>query len=131
MIVVIDTNVWISGLQFARNRGTPTLALQRAMSEDTIASCAEIEAEILRVLTEKFAWKKGRAQSALDIVLTRALSVQLRGTVQVCRDPNDDMFLECAERAKADLLVAGDKDLLTLGSYKGTRIITPAEYLLQ
>ena len=55
MIVVIDTNVWISALQFAKHRGTPTRAL--------------------------------------------------------------------------DLLIAGDKDLLTLGQYKGTRIITPSEYL--
>jgi predicted nucleic acid-binding protein len=39
------------------------------------------------------------------------------------------MFLECAARSKADLLIAGDKDLLVLGSYKSTRIITPAEYL--
>jgi predicted nucleic acid-binding protein len=39
------------------------------------------------------------------------------------------MFLECAALAKADLLVAGDKDLLTLGAYKGARIVTPSEYL--
>ena len=39
------------------------------------------------------------------------------------------MFLECAALAKADLLVGGDKDLLTLGTYKGTRIVTPSEYL--
>jgi predicted nucleic acid-binding protein len=39
------------------------------------------------------------------------------------------MFLECALRAKADVLVAGDKDLLVLGTYKGTRILTPAQYL--
>jgi predicted nucleic acid-binding protein len=38
------------------------------------------------------------------------------------------MFLECAALTKADLLVAGDKDLLVLGSYRRTRIITPAEY---
>jgi predicted nucleic acid-binding protein len=39
------------------------------------------------------------------------------------------MFLECAALAKADLPVAGDKDSLTLGAYKGTRIVTPLEYL--
>ena len=38
------------------------------------------------------------------------------------------MFLECAMRAKADLLIAGDKDLLVLGLYKETQIITPAQY---
>jgi predicted nucleic acid-binding protein len=39
------------------------------------------------------------------------------------------MFLECAVRGNADLLIAGDRDLLVLGSYKGTRIFTPAEYV--
>ena len=43
--------------------------------------------------------------------------------------PGDDMFLECAALAKADLLVARDKDLLILGAYKGTRIVTPSQYL--
>lgn len=130
MIVVLDTNVWISALQFAKHRGTPTRALEKAMSEDVIASCREIEAEILRVLTDKFSWESTRARAALDAVLARAIRVQLRGTVKECRDPNDDMFLECAMRAKADLLIAGDKDLLVLGSYKGTRILTPADYLV-
>jgi uncharacterized protein len=129
VIVVLDTNVWISALQFAKHRGTPTRALEKAMSEDVIASCREIEAEILRVLTDKFAWESTRARAALDTVLARAVRVQLRGTVKECRDPNDDMFLECAMRAKADQ-IAGDKDLLVLGSYNGTRILTPAEYVV-
>jgi len=129
MIVVIDTNVWISALQFAKHRGTPTLALEKAMSEDVIATCDEIDAEIVRVLTEKFSWEQNRATSALQAILARGIRVKIRGTVKVCRDPNDDMFLECAALANADLLVAGDKDLLTLGAYKGTRIVTPSEYL--
>ncbi|MEA3008125.1 MAG: uncharacterized protein QOI94_3394 [Acidobacteriaceae bacterium] len=129
MIVVLDTNVWISALQFARHRGTPTRALEKAMSEDIIGSCNEIESEILRVLTRKFSWDPARVRYALDAVLARAVHVQLRGTVEACRDPKDDMFLECALRAKADVLVAGDKDLLVLGTYKGTRILTPAQYL--
>lgn len=129
MIVVIDTNVWVSGLQFARQRGTPTLALERAMSEDVIATCDEINAEIFRVLTEKFAWEPRRVADALAAVMARMVHVKIRGKVKVCRDPNDNMFLECAALADATRIVAGDKDLLTLGSYQEIRIITPAEYL--
>jgi uncharacterized protein len=129
VIVVIDTNVWISALQFAKHRGTPTLALERAMSEDVIATCNEIDAEIMRILTKKFSWGPDQATSALQAILARGVRVKIRGTVKVCRDPHDDMFLECATLAKADLLVAGDKDLLTLGAYEGTRIVTPSEYL--
>ena len=129
MTVVIDTNFWISALQFAKRHGTPTLALEKAMSEDVIATCDEIDAEILRVLTEKFSWERHRATSALQTILARGIRVKIQGTVKLCRDPSDDMFLECAALAKADLLVAGDKDLLALGTYKRTRIATPSEYL--
>ena len=127
MIVVIDTNVWISALQFAKRRGTPTLALEQAMSEDVIATCDEIDAEIVRVLTEKFSWEQHRATSALQAILARGIRVKIRGTVKICRDPGDDMIRECAALAKADLLVAGDKDLLTFGAYNGTRTVTPSK----
>jgi putative PIN family toxin of toxin-antitoxin system len=129
VIVVIDTNVWISALQFAKRRGTPTLALEKAMTEDMIATCDEIDAEIVRVLTDKFAWERHSATAALQAIQARGIRVKIRGAGKECRDPGDDMFLECAALAKADLLVAGDKDLLTLGAYKGTCIVTPSEYL--
>lgn len=129
MIVVIDTSVWISALQFAKRRGTPTLALEKAMGEDVIATCDEIDAEIVRVLTEKFFWEEHRAASALETILARGIRVEIRGAVQVCRDPGDDMFLECAALAEADLLITGDNDLLSLGKYAETRIVTPLEYL--
>jgi len=94
-----------------------------------LLTCNEIDAEIVRVLTEKFCWEQHRAELALQAILARGIRVKIRGTVKECRDPHDDMFLECAALAKADLLIAGDKDLLTLGMYKGTRIVTPSEYL--
>lgn len=119
----------MSGLQFAKNYGVPTQALERAMSRDVIATCPEMEEEVYRVLTEKFRWESVRALTALDTVLTRAIHVQLRGTVKACRDPKDDIFLECAIRARADLLIAGDKDLLVLGAFEGVRIVTPAAYV--
>jgi putative PIN family toxin of toxin-antitoxin system len=121
--------VWISALQFAKRRGTPTLAPEKAMSEDVITTCDEIDAEIVRVLTEKFSWEQTRATSVLQAILARGIRVKIRGTVKVSRDSYDDMFLECAALAQADLLIAGDKDLLALVSYKGRRIVTPSEYL--
>jgi putative PIN family toxin of toxin-antitoxin system len=129
LIVVLDTNIWVSGLQFAKTYGTPTRAIQKAMSHDVIATCSEIEAEVRRVLTGKFLWESARVDRALDLILARSMRVQLSGTVKVCRDPSDDMFLECAAQARAHFLVAGDKDLLVLGEFQGTRIVTPAIYV--
>lgn len=37
------------------------------------------------------------------------------------RDPDDVHVLACAVSAEADVIVTGDKDLLTLGSFAGMR----------
>ncbi len=129
MTVVLDTNVWVSALEFGQSYGVPVRALEKAMREDIIATCDQIDAEILRILTRKFAWEEQTATRTLTSVLARSVRCMLKGSVHVCRDPCDDMFLECAARTNADLLVAGDKDLLVLGSYGKTRIVTPAEYI--
>jgi hypothetical protein len=47
----------------------------------------------------------------------------------ICRDPKDDFILECAEIGRADLIVTGDKDLLSLANYGRTEIVTPRQYL--
>lgn len=45
------------------------------------------------------------------------------------RDPKDDMMLEAAVAGAAEYLVTGDQDLLVLKEFKGTRIVTPREFL--
>ena len=97
----------------------------------TIAFSDEMEAEIaIRVLRERF---HGRDKLALIRpryeIFGVAIRVTLHNTVHLCRDPSDDKFLECAERAHADLIITGDNDLLALKSHKRTKIVTPADYL--
>ncbi|MBB5058485.1 putative PIN family toxin of toxin-antitoxin system [Granulicella aggregans] len=127
MIVVIDTNVWISGLHF--RGGSPSRALDLASERDTIAISDDLEAEIFRILITKFHWPARRVRQALDVAMKRSIRCVLQHNVHVCRDPKDNMFLECATLARADVLVTGDNDLLSLGSYLETRILTPSEYL--
>lgn len=45
----------------------------------------------------------------------------------VCRDPDDDQVLALALAAKVDLIVSGDNDLLSMKSFEGMPIVTPAE----
>ncbi len=49
--------------------------------------------------------------------------------VPECRDPRDRMFLELAVAARADALVTGDGDLLTLAPVFAVPIITPTELM--
>jgi putative PIN family toxin of toxin-antitoxin system len=49
--------------------------------------------------------------------------------VPPCRDPCDKAFLELAAVGKADYLVTGDKDLLSISSSQPCPIVTPDQFL--
>jgi putative PIN family toxin of toxin-antitoxin system len=48
-----------------------------------------------------------------------------------CRDPNDDHVIATALAVKADAIVTGDKDLLTLGQFRAVRIVTARDFLTE
>jgi uncharacterized protein len=127
VIVVLDSNVWISALEFG---GTADRALVRALNDDTVAISQYIQDEIVRVLTTKFEHERPEIEAQLKELLVQALWVELTGEVSgVCRDPADDPILETAWKAQAAYLVAGDKDLLTLSKFRTVSIISLAAYL--
>ena len=51
--------------------------------------------------------------------------IDIEETVQACRDPKDDKFLEIAVNGGADVVVTGDPDLLVLHPFRGVAILTP------
>ena len=127
MIVVIDSGVWISGLEFG---GTPWAAIQKAVALDRIAVCEQIEQEIANNLIRKMEWESDRVAETIKLYFEDVIWVPTHGNVRgVCRDPKDDVIIECAVNSNAELIISGDKDLLVLKQYKSIRIITPREYL--
>ncbi len=51
--------------------------------------------------------------------------------IEICRDPDDNKFLECAKDARAVFVVSGDKDLLTLKEYGKIKVVTAKEFCEQ
>ena len=49
--------------------------------------------------------------------------------MSILADEPDNRILECAVEANADLIVTGDRQMLTLGSFRHTRIVTLSAYL--
>ena len=131
MIVVIDTNVWVSALQFGRTNSPPIRSVEKILRWHTLATSDEINAEIRCILERKFRWSPDEAQRLIASYFKRAIHVNLSGTIHVCRDPNDDMILECAVISGAECIVPGDHDLLALDPYCGIRILTPAQFLIE
>jgi predicted nucleic acid-binding protein len=55
--------------------------------------------------------------------------VAITHTINECRDPRDDKFLELAVSGRADYLVSGDKDLLVLHPFRMIPILRPDQLL--
>ena len=47
----------------------------------------------------------------------------------VCRDPDDNKFIECAIDGRCLYIVSGDRDLLSLTKYNDVQIVTVAKFL--
>ena len=93
-------------------------------------SCEVTGVELIRVLSyTRFGISEDDQQALLDDYLPWAQVVNVpRGLpVPTPRDTNDRPFLELALAGKADALVTGDNDLLSLSSEFAIPIITPRE----
>jgi len=51
-----------------------------------------------------------------------------RARLPRCRDPDDEMFIRLAYAAKADAIVTGDEDLLSLAPDSSIQILTPVAF---
>jgi putative PIN family toxin of toxin-antitoxin system len=126
--LVVDTNVLISSLISVEMM---ELA-RRIVRHHRILYSVEQLLEFQQVMTRPKL--KGRIIVAHQDELVSSLSlhgelVQVHSDVQVCRDPDDDHLLALCKDGKANMLLTGDKDLLVLKRFTGTRILSPSEFL--
>lgn len=129
--VVFDTNVVLSALLFPHGH----LAwLRLHWRESCLPLVSKATAmELARVL----AYSKFRLSDASRIELF-GLYVSCCETIDptrrsplACRDPKDQPFLDLAHCGKADVLVTGDDDLLSLAEETAFAIQTPEVYRLR
>ncbi len=72
----------------------------------------------------------GEVLPVLEEHTGEAVWVEVDGSAHgVCRNPKDDMILECAVKASAGMILSGDLDLVSIRVYKGVSILTPRQYL--
>lgn len=125
--VVVDTNIFISGTLYG---GNPEKVIDKLKTQ-TFLLCISpsIAIEIITKL-KKFTQDEQVLVLVQNVITKNVLLVKPTKKINICRDPKDNMYLEAAFDSKADYLITGDKDLLTLKTYKKTKIVTPKEFLL-
>jgi putative PIN family toxin of toxin-antitoxin system len=128
---IIDTNIWISFIiskKLTLLDGHIFSGKIRILLNENLLS--EIKTTIEKPKLQKYFLTQG-----LEIMLNAFDAfidlIEIKSSVRVCRDPKDDFLLSLAKDGKADYLITGDKDLLNLGKFRKTKILTITDFLNQ
>lgn len=109
MKIVLDTNVFISGIFWD---GSPHKVLSLwAKNKISLLVTKKILNEYFRVL-HRIDKNGDIARKWGAFVLANSLILEDKELVRICRDPEDNKFLNCAIVGEANYLVSGDDDLV-------------------
>ncbi len=129
MRLVVDTNVFVSAV--LKQASAPGATIRWFGIDGGQLKAADTEKELMAVLQRpRIAPKIARfVFNNLRTLFAGAELVTIAERVTACRDPKDDKFLEPAISGRADVIISGDADLLTLDMFRGIPIITPSAFV--
>ena len=132
MRVVFDTVVLVRGL-IDDQSWWGRLIFDEVDRYELVATSAIVD-EYLDVLHRPRLRQKYREVARRD--LTRVIDLIANATIvdpiftpAVCRDPSDDKFLAAAKASDALFIITEDADLLDIGSYEQTAIVSAETFL--
>ncbi len=131
MRIVLDTNVVLSALLW---RGKPYQLLEtiRQRGDVHLCSSAALIEELTDVLTRPAATKRLAliGKTVREVLTDYVEAIELVEPVEVLRvvpgDADDDQVIAVAVAARAEIIVSGDSDLLSMGSHQGINIVSAA-----
>jgi uncharacterized protein len=128
--IVFDTNVIVSALlikdSVARQAFDRALELGKLIISQ--ATVEEVNGVLRRPGFEKYLSEEERLEFITALV-REAVLVEVIEKLDVCRDPQDNKFLEAAIAGRAHCIVSGDKDLLVLHPFREISIVSPRAFL--
>lgn len=130
IIALYDTNIFISGTFW---RGLPRRALHLAkQGKVKVVTCESLLDELRDVLTrpdKPFRLSGKEAGKVISDVRGYVRLVVPTRKVDVCRDPDDNLVIECALAGGAQYIVTGDPDLKVLRCFEETKIVDVRAFL--
>jgi putative PIN family toxin of toxin-antitoxin system len=126
--LVIDTNVLVSAALNPEGLERTTLVLAVTKPAHLYASLPILE-EYAGVLSRPHLHiRRGDRSRLLQLIKNRCHIVTPTRRLGGCSDPDDNKFLECADAARADYLITGNKKHFPK-FWKKTKIITSREFI--
>jgi putative PIN family toxin of toxin-antitoxin system len=129
MIIVLDTNVLISGILKPYSKAATIL---RLVTDGTIQLAYDLRllSEYRDVLNRsKFNFDKENVEVFLGQIEEEGLLVSVKPLKFHLSDPDDEAFLEVALSGGAKAIVTGNKRHFPKKEYEEVRILSPAEFL--
>lgn len=127
MRIVFDTNVILSALL---TQGLSSRVLDISIDKHNIFISQWIIDEVSDKLKNKFGIPANNLSQVLSFIQSVFEVIRPKGSLpNICRDKDDNNILHLAGHVKADLIISGDKDLLSLNSYNNIIIINPREFM--
>jgi putative PIN family toxin of toxin-antitoxin system len=126
--VIFDTNVWIS---FLIGKRLSIIEKYISNRQIIIVTTDQLIEEIKEVTNREDLKKYFPYSKVLELIrFLEIVAEKHKITPQhfINRDPKDDFLLDLITASKADYLVTGDKDLLTLHPFETTAILTPFDF---
>lgn len=129
MIIVLDTNVVVSGVLNPHSKAATILRLV-AEGKIRLAYDLRILSEYREVLyRSRLGLDRGNVDIFLVQIEEEGLLISGMPLKYSLPDPDDEPFLEVAIAAKVAALVTGNKRHFPQKEYEGVRIISPADFL--
>jgi putative PIN family toxin of toxin-antitoxin system len=126
MNVLLDANVLISAIA---GRGLCEAVVEYCLEEHEIIVSDELIQDVREKLLSKLKVPPTVVAEFCQLLMDNGRCLQaICVPADACRDPDDLHLLGLAEAGHAGFLVSGDKDLLVLGHFQGTRIVTPRQF---
>ena len=131
MRVILDTNVFVSGVFFS---GPPYRILdawrdgklQLVVSQEILEEYRRV-GEVLAVQ-----FPGVNIQPIIDLVTTNAEIFPNQALPEsVCEDPDDDKFLACALISRCKVIVSGDRHVLKVTGFQGIKVVKPRQFITE
>ena len=130
MKVVLDTNIFISGIFWEGNFSSKVISLWRNRKIDLISSVPIIEELVSNLKGFKIKMDEETVQEWENMILENAVLVEPEEKIDIVKDDADDnKFIEAAVTGKASYIVTQDNHLLKIKEFRGIKILTPKEFL--
>jgi putative PIN family toxin of toxin-antitoxin system len=135
---VLDTNIFLRSLIRRGNVSHKIIELWKT-GHFLVAASESIQNEVEDVLKRpwlmaKYGYSHQEVDQLIDLISQKAIFVEPVFSLQLCRDVNDDKFVDCAVLGRVKFLVSQDNDLLADENLKkqlleyGVEVLTALDF---